>query len=103
MANRFIPYVLKLTNEKHNSKPPCKSVPKQPSTVSSSQQIKRNSTPIRVPTMDSDLLMQKMNGGIRIYPILLRLILMRLESLMEIWKSSNNSDEDEDDMYFPTV
>lgn len=28
---------------------------------------------------------------------------MRLESLTEIWKSGNNSDEDEDDMYFPTV
>ncbi len=28
---------------------------------------------------------------------------MRLESLTEIWKSSNNSDEDEDDMYFPTI
>ena len=29
---------------------------------------------------------------------------MRLESLTEIWKSSNNnSDEDEDEMYFPTV
>ena len=110
MANRFIPYVPKPTNEKHSSKPPCKSVPKQPSTVDSSQQIERNSAPIRAPTVDSDLLMQKVNGddgimarGIRIYPILLRLILMRLESLTEIWKSSNNSDEDEDDMYFPTV
>ena len=110
MANRFIPYVPKPTNEKHSSKPPCKSVPKQPSTVGSSQQIERNSAPIRAPAEDSDLLMQKVNGddgimarGIRIYPILLRLILMRLESLTEIWKSSNNSDEDEDDMYFPTV
>jgi hypothetical protein len=28
---------------------------------------------------------------------------MRLESLTEICKSSNNSDEDEDDTYFPTV
>ena len=28
---------------------------------------------------------------------------MQLESLTEIWKSSNNGDEDEDDMYFPTV
>ncbi len=28
---------------------------------------------------------------------------MRLESLMEIWKSSNNSDKDEDDIYFPTI
>jgi hypothetical protein len=109
MANCFIPYVLKLTNEKHSSKPPCKSVPKQPSTANSSQQIERNSTPIRTPTMDSDLLMQKVNRddgiiarGIHIYPILLRLMLMRLESLTEIWKSSN-SDKDEDVMYFPTV
>ena len=28
---------------------------------------------------------------------------MRVESLTEICKSSNNGDEDEDDMYFPTV
>ncbi len=28
---------------------------------------------------------------------------MQLESLMEIWKSSNNSDKDKDDMYFPTI
>jgi hypothetical protein len=28
---------------------------------------------------------------------------MWLESLTEICKSSNNSDEDEDNMYFPTV
>jgi hypothetical protein len=108
MANRFIPYVPKPTNE--NSKPPCKSVPKKPSTVDSSQQIERNSAPIRAPAVNSDLLMQKVNRydeimarGTRIYPILLCLILMRLESLTEIWKSSNNSDEDEDDMYFPTV
>jgi hypothetical protein len=60
--------------------------------------------------MDSDLLMQKVNRyngimarGTRIYPILLRLILMQLESLTEIWKSSNNSDKDKDDMYFPTL
>jgi hypothetical protein len=110
IANCFIPYIPKLTNEKHSSKPPCKSVPKQPSTVGSSQQIERNSTPIRAPAEDSDLLMQKVNRdnriivrGIHIYPILLYLILIRLESLTKIWKSSNNSDEDEDDMYFPTV
>jgi hypothetical protein len=30
-------------------------------------------------------------------------MLMRVESLTEICKSSNNSDEDEDDTYFPTV
>ena len=110
MANRFIPYVPKPTNERHSSKPPCKSVPKQPSTVNSSQQIERNSTPIRAPTVDSDLLMQKVNRynrimakGICIYPILLRSILTRLESLTEICKSSNNGDDDEDDAYFPTV
>ena len=28
---------------------------------------------------------------------------MQVESLTEICKSSNNGDEDEDDMYFPTV
>jgi hypothetical protein len=94
-------------NEKHSSKPPCKSVSKQPSTVSSNQQ---NSAPIRAPAVDSDLWMQKVNRddgimtrGIRIYPSLLRLILMQLESLTEIWKSSNIGDVDEDDMYFPTV
>ena len=60
--------------------------------------------------MDSDLLMLKVNRydgiiarGIHIYLILLHLILMRLESLMEIWKSSNNSNKNENDMYFPTV
>jgi hypothetical protein len=110
MANRFIPYVPKPTSGKYSSKPLCKNVPKQPSTVDSSRQIERNSAPIRASAVDSDLLMQKVNGGdgimaggIRIYPILLRLILMRLESLTEIWKSSNNGNEDEDDMYFPTV
>jgi hypothetical protein len=62
MANRFIPYVPKLMNEKHSSKPPCKNVPKQPSTVDSSQQIERNSTLIRTSAVDNDLLMQKVNG-----------------------------------------
>ena len=54
--------------------------------------------------------MQKVNKdykviakGIRIYYILLHLILMQLESLTEIWKSSNNSNKDENDRYFPTV
>jgi hypothetical protein len=28
---------------------------------------------------------------------------MQVESLTEIYKSSNNGDEDEDDIYFPTV
>ena len=75
MANRFIPYVPKPTNEKQSSKPPCKSVPKQPSTVDSSRQIERNSAPIRVPAVESDLLMQKVNRydgiiarGIHMYP-----------------------------------
>jgi hypothetical protein len=36
MANCFIPYVPKPTNEKHSSKLPCRNVPKQPSTVNSS-------------------------------------------------------------------
>jgi hypothetical protein len=54
MASRFIPYVPKPTNEKYSSKQLCKNVPKQ--------QIERNSVPIRVSAMDSDLLMQKVNG-----------------------------------------
>ena len=57
MASCFIHYVPKPTNEKHSSKPPCKNVPKQPST-----QIERNSVPIRASAVDSDLLMQKVNG-----------------------------------------
>jgi hypothetical protein len=100
----------KPTNANPSSKPPCKNVPKEPSTFDSSQKIEQNSVPTRAPAMDNDLLMQKVNRdneimakGICIYLILLRLILMRLESLTEIWKSSNNSDEDKDDMYFPTV
>jgi hypothetical protein len=28
---------------------------------------------------------------------------MQVESLIEIYKSSNNSDKDEDDIYFPTI
>jgi hypothetical protein len=31
------------------------------------------------------------------------LILIRLESLTEIWKSSNNSDKDKDDLHFLTI
>jgi hypothetical protein len=58
MASRFIPYVPKLTNEKYSSKPLCKNVRKQ--------QIERNSMPIRASTIDSDLLMQKVNGDNRI-------------------------------------
>jgi hypothetical protein len=53
MANCFIPYVPKPTNEKHSSKPPCKNVPNQPSTVDSSRQIERNSAPIRASAVDS--------------------------------------------------
>jgi hypothetical protein len=40
MANRFIPYVPKPTNEKQSNKPLCKNLPKQPSTIDSSQHIK---------------------------------------------------------------
>jgi hypothetical protein len=54
MASRFIPYVPKPTNEKYSNKLLCKNVPKQ--------QVKRNSMPIRVSAIDSDLLMQKVNG-----------------------------------------
>jgi hypothetical protein len=73
MANRFIPYVPKPTNEKHSSKSVCKNVPKQPSTVDSSLQIKRHSAPIRASAV----------------------------TLTEICKS--NGGEDEDNTYFPTV
>jgi hypothetical protein len=62
MANRFIPYVPKPTNEEHSSKPLCKNLPKQLSTVDSSRQIERNSVSIRASAVDSDLLMQKVNG-----------------------------------------
>jgi hypothetical protein len=37
------------------------------------------------------------------YPILLYLILIQLEYLTGIWKSSNNSNEDKDNIYFPTI
>jgi hypothetical protein len=73
MANRFIPYIPKTTNEKYSSKQLCKNVPKQPSTIDSSRRIKQNSAPIRASAVTP----------------------------MEICKS--NDDEDEDDVYFPTV
>jgi hypothetical protein len=64
MANRFIPYVPKPTNEKYSSNPLRKNVPKEFSTFDGSQQTERNSMPIRVFTVDSDLPMQKVNEGI---------------------------------------
>jgi hypothetical protein len=48
MANRFIPYIPKPTNEKYSSRPLCK-------TFDDWQQIKQNSIPIRVSTIDGDL------------------------------------------------
>jgi hypothetical protein len=107
MANRFIPYVPKPTNEKYHSKPLCKNVPKEFSILDDSQQVLRN--PVQVSVVDGDLPMQKVNRdngivveGMLRQHILLCLILMQVESLTEICKSSN-SDEDEDDTYFPTV
>jgi hypothetical protein len=48
IANRFIPYVPKLTNEKQSNKPLCKSVLKQPSNINSSRPIEQNSALIVV-------------------------------------------------------
>ena len=62
MANRFIPYIPKPTSGKYSSKPLCKNVPKQPSTIDSSWQIERNSMPIRASAMESDLPLQEVNG-----------------------------------------
>jgi hypothetical protein len=65
--------------------------------------------PIRVSAVD-DLLMQKLNGdqGVMVertlvQHILLCLILIQVESLTEICKSSNNGNEDSDDTEFPPV
>ena len=110
MANRFIPYVPKPTNEKQSNKPLCKNLPKQPSTIDSSQHIKWNSTPIRASAMDSDLLMQKVNGddGIMVEGTLIQhnlwcLILIQVERLVEVFNNSDNGNETIDDTYFPTV
>jgi len=64
MANRFIPYVPKPTNEKYCSKPLCKNMPKEFSIFDDSQRVERNL--VRVSAMDSDLPMQKVNGDDRI-------------------------------------
>jgi hypothetical protein len=110
MANRFIPYVPKPTNEKYSSKPLCKNVPKQPSTVDSSGQIKRNSVPIRASAVDSDVPTQKVNGdnGIMVGGTLTLhisscLILIHVESLTGIFKSGDNGNEDVYDSEFPPV
>jgi hypothetical protein len=109
MANRFIPYVPKLTNKKYSSKPLCKNVPKQPSTVDSGQ-IKRNSVPIRASAVDSDVPTQKVNrdnriivGGTLTLHISSCLILIHVESLTRIFKSSDNVNKDVYNSEFPSV
>jgi hypothetical protein len=64
MANRFIPYVPKPTNEKYRSKPLCKNVPKEFSILDDSQRVARN--PVQVSVVDGDLPMQKVNRDNRI-------------------------------------
>lgn len=110
MADRFIPYVPKPTNARYSSKPLCKNVPKQPSTIDSSGQIERDFVPIRASTVDGDLLMEEVNGddgiivrGMRTRHILSRLILIQVEYLTEICKSSDNTNGDIDDSYLPSV
>jgi hypothetical protein len=110
MATRFISYVPKPTKEKHSNKPLCKNMLKEFSTFDDSKQIERNPMPIRVSAVDSDFLMQKVNGddgimdkGILTQYILSCLILMQLESLTvtETCKSSDNGNEDVYDDEFP--
>lgn len=110
MANRFIPYVPKLTNEKYSSKPLCKNVPKQRRTVDSSGKINGNSVPIRVSAVDSDVPTQKVNGdnGIKVGGMLILhissyLILIHVESLTGIFKSGDNGNGDVYDSEFPPV
>jgi hypothetical protein len=109
MANRFILYVPKPTNAKYSSKPLCWSVLKEFNTFDSNQQIEQNPVPIGASTVDCEFLMQKVNGDDRMVEGTLTRyiyrcrILMQAESLMEICKSSNKGNEDEDDIYFPTV
>jgi hypothetical protein len=110
MANRFIPYVPKPTNEKYSSKSLCKNVPKEFSIFDDSWQIEQNSVPIKVSAVGSDLLMQKvhrdegiMARGMLTRHILLCLILMQVESLTAIYKSSGDSNEDVYDGRFPPV
>lgn len=61
MAHRFIPYVPKPINEKHSSKPLCKNLPKELSTIHVSQRIERNLSPFTPSIVDSDLPTQKAN------------------------------------------
>ena len=62
MATRFIAYVPKPTKEKHISKSLCKSTLKEFSTSNNNQLIKRNPVPIKVSAIESDFLIQKVNG-----------------------------------------
>jgi hypothetical protein len=59
MATRYVP---KPTKEKHSSKPLYKTTLKEFSTSNNNQPIKRNHLPIRVSAIESDFLMQKLNG-----------------------------------------
>ena len=110
MATRFIAYDLKLMKEKYISKSLCKSTLKEFGTSNNNQSIKRNPLPVRVSAMESDSLTQKVNRDDRImiegtltHYIYHCQILMRVESLTEICRSSDSGDRDEDDTYFPTV
>jgi hypothetical protein len=99
IASCFIAYIPKPTKEKYSSKLLYKS--------NNSQQIERNPIPIRMPAINSNLLAQKYNSsnriiveGILIQPILLYLILIKVESLTEICNCSNNSNKNSDNSEF---
>ena len=62
MATRFINYVPKPTKEKHISKSLCKSTLKEFSTSDNNQPIEQNPMPVKVSAIDSDFLIQKVNG-----------------------------------------
>ena len=72
MATRFITYVPKPTKEKHISKSLCKSTLKEFSTSDNNQPIERNPMPVKVSAIESDFLIQKVNGddGIMVEGIL---------------------------------
>jgi hypothetical protein len=110
MTTRFIAYVPKPTKEKHIIKSLCKSTLKEFSTSDNNQSMERHLLPVRVSAIESDFLTQKVNGddgivleGTLKHHIYRCQILMQVESLTEICRSSDSGDEDEDDTYFPTV
>jgi hypothetical protein len=63
MATRFIAYVPKPTKEKHISKSLCKSTLKDFSTSDNNQPIERNPMPVRISAIESDFLIQEVNGN----------------------------------------